>query len=67
MSDHENNFNIGEHLAKLEARAWLSQALCAPGQHTAKSRRKCTTQFTLLPVTMRNIHRFKKNHCQIQQ
>ena len=26
----------GEYLAKLQARAWLSHALCAPGQHTAK-------------------------------
>ena len=33
---------IGEYLAKLQARAWLSHALCAPGQHTAKRRRKCT-------------------------
>ena len=27
---------IGEYLAKLQARAWLSHALCAQGQHTAK-------------------------------
>ena len=33
---------IGEYLAKLQARAWLSHALCTPGQHTAKRRRKCT-------------------------
>ena len=37
-------FLIGEYLAKLQARAWLSYALCAPGQHTAKRRRKCTIQ-----------------------
>ena len=35
---------ICEYLAKLQARAWLSHALCAPGQHTAKRRRKCTRQ-----------------------
>ena len=33
------NFKIGEYLAKLQARAWLSHALCAPGQHTAKRRK----------------------------
>ena len=37
---------IGEYLAKLQARRWLSRAHCAPSQHTAESRRKCTTQFT---------------------
>jgi len=37
-------FLIGENLAKLQARAWLSHALCASGQHTAKRRRKCTRQ-----------------------
>ena len=38
------SFLIGEYLAKLQARAWLSHALCAPGQLTAKRRRKCTRQ-----------------------
>jgi len=33
-----------EYLTKLQARAWLSHALCARGQHTAKRRRKCTRQ-----------------------
>jgi len=37
-------FLIDVYLAKLQARAWLSHALCAPGQHTAKRRRKCTRQ-----------------------
>ena len=37
-------FKIGEYLAELQTRAWLSHALCAPGQHTAKRRRKCTSQ-----------------------
>ena len=27
---------------------WLSHALCAPGHHTAKRRRECTTQITTL-------------------
>ena len=33
----------GQQLS-VQARAWLSHALCAPGQHTAKRRRKCTRQ-----------------------
>ena len=37
-------FKIGEYFAKLQARVWLSHALCAHGQHTAKRRRKCTRQ-----------------------
>ena len=37
-------FLIDVYLAKLQARAWLSHALCAPSQHTAKRRRKCTRQ-----------------------
>ena len=32
-----------------------------PGHYTAKSRRKCITQSTFLPVTMPNIYRFQKN------
>ena len=31
-------FWIDEYLAKLQARTWLSHALCAPVQHTAKRR-----------------------------
>jgi len=38
------NFLIHEYLAKLQATAWLFHALCVPGQHTAKRRRKCTRQ-----------------------
>ena len=37
-------FLIDVYLAKLQARAWLSHALCAPSQHTAKKTRKCTRQ-----------------------
>ena len=33
-----------EYLAKLQRTAWLSHALCAPGQHTAKRRRRCSRQ-----------------------
>ena len=40
----KKKFKIGEYLAKLQAREWLSHALCTPGQHTAKRRRKCTRQ-----------------------
>jgi len=32
----KNFFLICEYLAQLQARAWLSHALCAPGQRTAK-------------------------------
>jgi len=35
-------FLIGEYLAKIQARAWLSHALCAPGQHTANRRKTVT-------------------------
>jgi len=38
----EKNFKISEYLAKLQARTWLSCALCVLGQRTAKRRRKCT-------------------------
>ena len=37
-------FLIGKYLAKLQARMWLSHALCVLGQHIAKRRRKCTKQ-----------------------
>jgi len=40
LSVSEKKFKIGEYLAKLQARVWLSHALCAPGQHTVKRRRK---------------------------
>jgi len=32
----KKNFTMGEYLAKLQARTWLSCALCALDQHTAK-------------------------------
>ena len=39
-SGSTKNFNIGEYLAKLQARMWLSHALCAPGMHhTAQSKK----------------------------
>ena len=44
LSRWVNFSQIGEYLAKLQARAWLSHALCAPGQQTTKRRRKCTRQ-----------------------
>jgi len=44
LSLRMKKFKIGEYLAKLQARAWLSHALCVPGQHTAERRRKCTRQ-----------------------
>ena len=42
---------IGEYMAKLQARTWLSRALCAPGQHTAKSKKVQDT-----------IHLFARNY-----
>ena len=53
------NFLIGEYLAKLQARVWLSHALCASGQHTAKRRRKFTRQSRFC-LFLPHIHRFKK-------
>jgi len=44
----KNLSEICEYLAKLQARAWLSHALWAPGQHTAKRRRKCTRQVVIM-------------------
>ena len=38
IAESASDFLIGKCLAKLQARAWLSRALCAPGQHTAKRR-----------------------------
>ena len=38
----KKSLKIGEYFAKLQARAWLSRALCASGQRTARKRRKCT-------------------------
>ena len=44
-------FLIGEYLAKLQAeRGCLSCLSCAPGQHTAKRRKKL--QPVLLPVAL---------------
>ena len=36
----------------------MSHSLCAPGHHTAKSRRKCTIKSTFLPITTPQIHWF---------
>jgi len=41
LSLRMKKFKMGEYLAKLQARAWLSYAK-APGQHTDKRRRECT-------------------------
>ena len=43
-SASEKKIQNREYLANLQARAWLSRALCAPGQHTARRRRRCTRQ-----------------------
>jgi len=44
-------FLIGEYMAKLQTRAWLSHALCAPDQHTAKNEESArdNTHFRLTP------------------
>ena len=54
-------FLIGEYMAKLQVRAWLSHAICMPGQHTAKRRRKCTRQSRnhVLACNFANIYRYK--------
>ena len=36
LSLRVKKIKIGEYLAKLQAKTWLSRALCAPGQLTAK-------------------------------
>jgi len=38
LSVQVKTIKIGQYMAKLQARAWLSHALCAPGQHTAERR-----------------------------
>ena len=43
---------------KVTSKKILSPALCAPGHHTATSRRKCITQSTFLTTTTPNIHRY---------
>jgi len=50
----------GEYLAKLQARAWLSHALCTPGEHTAKTKKVHET-ITFLLATLPNITDFKKS------
>ena len=54
-------FLIGEYLTKLQARAWLSHVtvLCAPGQHTART--KCTRQSHFGPPC--TACRGSKNQC----
>ena len=56
----EKKIKIGEFLGKLPARTWLSHALCAPGQHTAKRRSARDETVTFLLVTFPNICRLKK-------
>ena len=46
-----NFFLIGEYLAKLQARAWLSHALCAPGQHCYKTKIKGVLPSVSCPQT----------------
>ena len=58
---------IGEYLAKLQARAWLSHALCAPGQHTAKRRIKCTRLPRFCLQICQIFTDLKKCHSQTQQ
>ena len=47
---------IGEYLANLQARVWLSRALCLPGQHTAKRQRKCTRQSRKVMAAYRRVY-----------
>ena len=57
------SFKIGEYLAKLQARTWLSRAHCAPGYYIDKSRRQCMTQSTFRP----ELCRFQFLYWHIQQ
>jgi len=43
----EEIFKIDKYMAKLQARAWLSHALCAPGQHAAKDEESCGGIFNM--------------------
>ena len=52
---------IGEYLAKLEARAWLSHALCELASNTQLKDKESDETITFLLQTLPNIHRFKKN------
>jgi len=59
---------IGEYLAKLQARAWLSHA-CTPGQqpNTLLKDEELHETITILLATLPNNYRFKNNHWQTQQ
>ena len=46
-------FNIGKYLAKLQARTWLSHALCMPVYHTAKRRRDNAKNIGTIPGARR--------------
>ena len=52
-----SDFLIGEYLAKLQTGEWLSHALCAPGQHTAKIRKSARDNH-VLACNLPNIYRF---------
>jgi len=51
---------IGEYLAKLEARAWLSHALCELAANTQLKDKESDETITFLLQTLSKIHRFKK-------
>jgi len=59
LSVRVNFFKIGEYLAKLQARAWLSHARCAPGQHMQKDEENVRdNRVRFLLVILPNIRRF---------
>ena len=62
----EKNFKIGEYLAKLQARTWLSHELCVLGQNTAKRRKKCTKQSRSWLLLCQIFTNLKKIHSQTQ-
>jgi len=57
----KKEFKIGEYLVKLQARAWLSHALCTPWPARCYKTKKVHETITFLLVTLPNIYRFKKS------
>jgi len=60
------NFTMGEYLAKLQARTWLSRALCALDQHTAKDEESARDNH-VLACNFAKYSAIKKIHWQTQK
>jgi len=57
----KKKIKISEYLAKLQQKDRRLVHFFVPVHNTGKRRRKCTTQSTLLPITMPSICQFKKS------